>query len=170
MALAEAGVGTIILTSRSGKLYSGQGLEAMVEQIEALGAKVAFAKCDVSDEESVKSSLQWARETFGKINHVLCAAGLSDMEVIERTFTSKVNGTWYVHKHTLEDKIDSFISYSSMTNFLGTGGFQIYGGACSYLEELSRWRRAHGLAATTILFPEVMGVGMASAGGTKLEG
>mmetsp|Transcript_9725 Transcript_9725/g.17104 ORF Transcript_9725/g.17104 Transcript_9725/m.17104 type:complete len:1701 (-) Transcript_9725:124-5226(-) len=168
-ALAEAGVGTIVLTSRSGKVYTGQGLEAMIETMRTM-CTVAIEVCDTSSEESVKTMLDKVRSTYGKVNIILHAAGIADMERWEVTFNPKVYGSLYLTKHTAQDKIDAFICYSSMTNFLGTDSFVIYGAANSFLEELCRWRRARGLEGTCLMFPEVMGVGMASMGGTRTSG
>lgn len=160
-ALAELGVPIIILASRSGRLASGQGLEERVEKMRATGAQVVLlGGFDTSDVASIRRMMPTIRE-YGELKYVFHAAGISAMNVLE-TFPPKVNGAWELHQQTLNDNLNAFVCYASMTECLGTAFMSGYAQANTYMEELCRARNAMGLPATAVQFPEVMGVGMAA--------
>merc|ERR1712203_529896 len=125
-----------------------------------MGCKVIFDKCDTSSEQSIVDALHRARK-HGKLKHILHAAGVPSDDVYT-CFLPKVKGAWWLHHHTLDDKLKNFVCYASMTEFLGTGGMSAYAQANTYMEELCRQRHAMGLKATAMEFPEVEGVGMAA--------
>merc|ERR1712070_187130 len=129
---------------------------------ERMGAKVVLmAGCDTSQEELVLNMLDNTRK-LGPLRYVYHAAGVFDWD-IERVFAPKVNAAWWLHKYTLQDNLDAFICFASMTEMIGSAGMSAYAQANTYMEELCRYRHALNLCGTAIQFPEVMGVGMASA-------
>lgn len=161
-ALVEGGVRCVVLTSRSGKIYSGQGLEERIEAMRAIGARIELETCDTSSPQSVADMLQRVRSGLGPIRYVLHAAGVFSLEY-EPCFAPKVPGAWALHQHTLQDPVETFLTYGSMTECLGTAGMEAYGCANTYMDELCRYRHALGLPGTAVLFPEVQGVGMAGS-------
>ena len=53
--------------------------------------------------------------------------------------------------------------YSSVASLFGNIGQTNYSAANAYLDELARWRVSQGLAAVSVQWPAVSGVGMAAA-------
>ena len=106
MALQFAGCGAnVYIANRK----EDQGL-ATVKEIEALGVKGGFTKCDVAVEEDVKKLIADAAAFGGgKIDVIVNAAGvisLQDMmhtttEEVQRLFNINVIGTVHMIKHGL---------------------------------------------------------------------
>jgi tRNA1(Val) A37 N6-methylase TrmN6 len=161
-ALVECGVRCIVLASRSGKLAKDQGLEERVAKMEKIGAKIVLmGGCDTAKEELVVDMLNRTRQ-FGDLKYVFHAAGIFDFDV-EKVFGPKVSSAWWLHKYTLQDNLDAFVCFASMTECIGTAGMSSYAQANTYMEELCRYRHALVVCGTAVQFPEVMGVGMASS-------
>jgi len=159
--LVEMGVKCVILASRSGRLQKDQGLEERVAKMEKMGAQVVLmGGCDTSSEESTINMLERTRQ-YGHLRYVFHAAGIFEFD-IDKVFGPKVNAAWWLHKYTLQDNLDAFVCYASMTECLGTSGMSSYAQANTYMEELCRYRHALGLCGTAVQFPEVTGVGMAA--------
>src|SRR4051812_47338082 len=53
----------------------------IVQQIEALGQKALFVKTDVSDEDSVKHLVAQTIEVFGRLDILVCCAGILGKEI-----------------------------------------------------------------------------------------
>lgn len=166
VALAECGMKKFVLSSRSGKMTrDNQGLGRYLDALKSLGAEVVVEACDSSKEAHVVAMLDRVRERDGPIRMVLHAAGISapdGEETIEPLFAPKCEGAWYMHKHTLQDNLTGFLTYSSMSCMHGAAGMSCYAAACTYLDELVTWRKAKGLPGNSVMFPEVEGAGMAA--------
>jgi NAD(P)-dependent dehydrogenase (short-subunit alcohol dehydrogenase family)/acyl carrier protein len=171
--LADLGAHCIVLVSRSGRVsYSGQGLEDRLEGLQKLtGTDVKVMQCDVSQEDSVTALLSKVRALGHPIRGIVHAAGvLSDgmlakqnAATLAEVMIPKSLGAWYLHKHTRADDIKLFLLFSSVASLFGNPGQANYSAANSYLDGLASWRRTQNLAATSIQWPAVSGVGMAAA-------
>lgn len=165
-ALVEMGVKNIVLSSRSGRISRGnQGLDVRLEAIRSAGVRLELFACDVGVEESVVDFLNNVREKIGPIAHVFNAAGIvmpQDPSMMEPTYQPKVYGAFFMHKHTLQDDIKTFVFYSSMSAGAGANELHNYASANTYCDELSKWRQHHGLPCVSIQFPEVEDAGMAA--------
>ena len=171
-ALAEAGARCVVLASRSGEVkYSNQGLIERLEVLRQSGVTVVVHKCDMGDESQVKTMLDRVRAAHDPIRVVVHAAGVvsdallakQDVASMQRVFSAKANGAWYLHKHTMQDELQTFLVFSSTAVCFESPGQSNYAAANAYLDELGRHRHAKGLPGVSIQWPAVMGVGMAAA-------
>jgi NADP+-dependent farnesol dehydrogenase len=80
---ASAGIGKAILENLVKAGVNVVGLARRVERVEALAkdlerfpGKVFACKCDVSDEQSVKSAFKWIEENVGVVHMLINNAGV----------------------------------------------------------------------------------------------
>ena len=105
-------------------------LERIAQEIEAQGGNVAYAVCDVTKEEECKHLVEVAIERFGRIDVMICNAGLSmralfddcDLSVLHRlmdvNFWGTVNCTKYALPH-LQQSRGSLVGISSVAGIHG---------------------------------------------------
>jgi len=62
----------------------------------------------------------------------------------------KMQGTWNLHRQTLDQPLDFFVMFSSLSSVFGHAGQGSYAAANLFLDALAWHRRAHGLPALTI--------------------
>lgn len=108
----------------------GDELERIAQEIEAQGGKVAYCVCDVTKEEECKHLIEVAIERFGRIDIMICNAGLSmralfddcDLSVLHRlmdvNFWGTVNCTKYALPH-LQQSRGSLVGISSVAGIHG---------------------------------------------------
>jgi hypothetical protein len=80
----------------------------------------------------------------------------------------KVVGALNLHSVLADAPLDFFIMTSSVSGILGTPGQSNYAAANAYLDALARHRRATSSAATSVVLPMVLGVGVV-AENTEIE-
>ncbi len=136
MALAFAKCGANVFL---GNRKEEQGLQT-VKELEALGVKAGFAKCDVADEELVKEFVEKAKEFGnGSFDVFVNAAGVMSIEdllytsqkEINRVLNINVTGTMNTLKYALPvlyaQKKGNFVTVSSIAGREGNGMLQAYG-------------------------------------------
>ena len=108
----------------------GDELERIAQEIEAQGGKVAYVVCDVTKEEDCKHLVDVAIERFGRIDIMICNAGLSmralfddcDLSVLHRlmdvNFWGTVNCTKYALPY-LQQSRGSLVGISSVAGIHG---------------------------------------------------
>lgn len=80
----------------------------------------------------------------------------------------KVLGARNLHSVLADTQLDFFLTTSSVSGTLGTPGQSNYAAANSYLDALARHRVAAGAAATSVILPMILGVGVV-AENTEIE-
>lgn len=80
--------------------------EAVVKEVEALGQKALYLRTDVTDESAVQALVQQAVEHFGRLDILVCCAGILGWEkpFLEQTVTQfdkvmKINVYGVYHAH-----------------------------------------------------------------------
>ena len=164
MALQFAGCGAnVYIANRK----EDQGL-ATVKEIEALGVKGGFTKCDVAVEEDVKKLIADAAAFGGgKIDVIVNAAGvisLQDMmhtttEEVQRLFNINVVGTVHMIKHGLAhleaNKSGNMILVSSIAGRDGMGMLQTYSASkaavTSLMQSAAKHAAPYGVRVNAIL-------------------
>jgi acyl transferase domain-containing protein/NADPH:quinone reductase-like Zn-dependent oxidoreductase/acyl carrier protein len=135
------------------------------------GVQVTAYTGDVSDPgavDRVLAALGAGPHPLGGIVHtagVLADAPISglDWDKLEAVFRPKVYGGWLLHRaSTAVPGLRFFVAYSSVSSVLGNPGQANYAAANAYLDELMRWRAAHGLPALSVSWGPWAGVGMAA--------
>ncbi|RBM21201.1 type I polyketide synthase, partial [Streptomyces sp. PT12] len=163
--LAGAGAEHLVLTSRRGE--DAPGAPELADELRALGARVTIAACDVADREALATLVD---EVPG-ITAVVHTAGVAPMvplvdttpEDFAATLAAKVAGTRNLHE-LIPGPLDAFVLFSSNAGVWGSGGQGAYAAANAYLDAFAEWRRAQGLAATSVAWGAWAGGGIASLG------
>ncbi|KAG5953604.1 Type I Iterative PKS [Claviceps sorghi] len=174
--LSRQGAGHLVLLSRSGS--ATPAVTKLIEENVGKGACVHVMKCDVGDEESVRSSLSEIRQSLPPIRGVIHAAMVLRDTLFEKmTFQeynevvrSKISGALHLNKAVENDDLDFFVLLSSVAGIVGNRGQAAYAGANTFLDALARHRHQKGLAATSINLTAVEDVGyLANNASRKME-
>ncbi|MFC0435291.1 type I polyketide synthase [Kutzneria buriramensis] len=169
--VAERGFRSLVLTSRRG--IEAPGAAALKSELEALGATVTVAACDVSD----RDALAFLLEGISDLKAVVHAAGVAEnglvqavtAEELDAVLRPKADAAWYLHE--LTRGLDMFVLVSSVGGLLLAAGQASYAAANVFLDGLAQHRRALGLPATSLaygLWGVEAGLG-AELGDTDLE-
>jgi NAD(P)-dependent dehydrogenase (short-subunit alcohol dehydrogenase family) len=150
LALAREGA-DLVLAARD-----AAPLEALAREIEALGRRALVAPCDVSDERAVERAVARAIETFGKIDILVNAAGVTGpvetpvqdirAEDFRAVLETNVVGTFLPIKYVLPGMIAR--RYGKIVNISGTSGLRGYKYRTAYSS--SKWA-LRGLTRTVAL-------------------
>lgn len=164
--LARAGAQHLLLASRRGE--EAPGAKELAAELVALGARVTVAACDVSDREQLEGLLQSVPEDL-PLSAVFHAAGVSrgewvralTAEQLETTLAPKVEAALHLHDLTEHMNLQAFVLFSSITSIFGSAKLGVYSAGNVFLDCLAEYRRARGLAATSISWSSWEGEGMA---------
>ena len=118
---------------------------------------MSVVACDVSDREQLAGLLGGVPGEF-PLGAVVHAAGALDDGVIgslsperlEGVLAPKLDAAWYLHELTSDMDLDAFVLFSSAAGTLGSPGQGNYAAANASLDALAAYRRAQGLAGTSI--------------------
>jgi acyl transferase domain-containing protein len=146
------GVRSLVLVSRRGEAAPGAG--ELRAELEALGAVVRLAACDVTD----RAALTELIADVGELSGVVHTAGVLDDVTVEgltserlhSVLRPKVDAAWHLHELTRGMDLKAFVLYSSVSGLLGTAGQANYAAGNAFLDALAAHRRAAGLPATSL--------------------
>ncbi|HXA54828.1 MAG TPA: SDR family NAD(P)-dependent oxidoreductase, partial [Solirubrobacteraceae bacterium] len=149
------GARDLVLVSRRGR--DAPGAVELERELQARGARVAIAACDVSDREQLRALLD-GLPSGRPLSAVMHAAGVLDDGVIEllspervkRVLAPKVDAAWHLHELTRHLDLRAFVLFSSVAGTLGGGGQGNYAAANVFLDQLAAHRRAQGRAAVAM--------------------
>ncbi|MET9296621.1 type I polyketide synthase [Streptomyces sp. NPDC003077] len=163
--LARSGAEHLVLTSRRGA--DAPGAADLKAELEALGAEVTLAACDLADRDAV-ADLLGRIEDRHPLTAVLHAAGTARSSVLDRadlaefaeTTAAKVAGAAHLDALLADRDLDAFVLFASGAGVWGSGGQACYAAANAYLDALALHRRARGLPATSVAWGGWSGGGM----------
>ncbi|MCC5481342.1 SDR family NAD(P)-dependent oxidoreductase, partial [Streptomyces barringtoniae] len=132
--VAERGVRHLLLVGRRGA--EAPGAAELTAELEALGAEVVWAACDVADRvalEAVLASVPAERPLAGVVH----TAGVLDDGVIgslspervEVVLRPKVDAAWNLHELTRGADLSAFVLFSSAAGVFGAAGQGSYAAA-----------------------------------------
>ncbi|MGF1428948.1 type I polyketide synthase, partial [Kitasatospora sp. LaBMicrA B282] len=164
--VTEHGLTRLLLTSRRG--LEAPGAAELRAELDALGAEVTVAACDVSDRAALAELLA-AVPSEHPLTAVVHAAGvLADGTIgsltpaqLERVLRPKVDAALHLDELTRELDLAAFVLFSSVSGTFGGAGQANYAAGNAFLDALARRRRALGLPATSLVWgPWAQGSGM----------
>ncbi len=148
----------VVLVSRRGPASSGAA--GLRTELEEAGARVTVAACDAADRAGLAAVLG-AIPGESPLTAVVHAAGVGDGDAPVREITAdglaglwraKAGSAWLLHELVgeLGLDLDAFVLFSSGAAGWGSAGSPGYAAANAFLDGLAGYRRARGLAATSI--------------------
>ncbi|TGJ83710.1 hypothetical protein E0Z10_g5040 [Xylaria hypoxylon] len=165
--MMERGARHFAFISRSG--VDKPEAARLIADIQLSGASTQVVRADASDEEEVArivASLQAQRSIHGVIHAAMVLKDGMFEQMTHRSFVDcvkpKAQGALSLHRALESAGInpDFFVMTSSISALLGNTGQANYSAANSALDALARQRRAAGLAATSLVLPMVLDVGV----------
>uniref|UniRef100_UPI0030F4294C SDR family NAD(P)-dependent oxidoreductase n=1 Tax=Streptomyces sp. GSL17-111 TaxID=3121596 RepID=UPI0030F4294C len=152
-AVTRHGARHLLLVSRRGADAPGVG--ELVAELEAEGASVRVAACDVADREQLAALLASVDRPLTAVIH---SAGVLDDGVVEqltpeqvdRVLRPKVDAALHLHELTADADLSAFVLFSSVAALIGSPGQANYAAANAALDALASARRAEGLPATAL--------------------
>jgi acyl transferase domain-containing protein len=153
--MAETGAGHLALLSR--RTVNEEAAEA-IRRIESAGARVQVLQADITRQGELDRALSAIRQSGHPLKGIMHTAAVVDnaliRELTPETFrpvmAPKIEGTWRLHQTTLEEKLDFFVLFSSISAIHPQPGVGNYAAANAFLDTFAHYRRAHGLPATSI--------------------
>ena len=147
----------------------------MLAELEALGAKVTIASCDVADKAAVQALVDSLKDSLSAVIHAAGAASyalIPDItpEILELDIAAKVTGAWNLHEATQGLSLNAFISYGSIAGLWGSGQQLAYSAANAALEGLARHRQAQGQAGSCLHWGPWSGGGLVDLAGEENQG
>ncbi len=171
--LVEKGARHLVLV---GRRAPGAATAAVIQKLEAEGARILTVAADVASAEDVQRMLQEIRQAgLPPLRGLIHAAGVLEDGVLlqqnwprfAKVFAPKVSGAWNLHTATLGMTLDFFVLFSSTSALLGAAGQGNYAAANAFLDGLAHYRRALGLPAMSVAWGPWAEVGMAASLGSK---
>ncbi|WP_425274400.1 type I polyketide synthase [Streptomyces zinciresistens] len=172
--LARSGARHLVLTSRRGP--DAPGAAELRDELEALGARVTVAACDVTDRDALAAVLADVPEEF-PLSAVFHAAGVEQAAALvgmsladaAAVVSAKTAGAAHLDELLGDRELDAFVVFSSIAGVWGSGGQAAYSAANACLDALAQDRRARGLAGTAVAWGPWAEGGMAAAEGVERE-
>ncbi|MER6121063.1 SDR family NAD(P)-dependent oxidoreductase, partial [Streptomyces sp. NPDC001743] len=154
--LAERGAEHLVLVSRRGA--DAEGATELTAALEAAGARVTLASCDVTDRRQLRGLLTAIDRDEAPLRAVFHTAGVLDDRLLDRLDTEalaavtapKLAAATHLHELTRDRDLDAFVLYTSVIGALGNIGQANYAMANAALDALAAQRRAEGLPAISI--------------------
>ncbi|CAN8101888.1 unnamed protein product [Discula destructiva] len=172
--MLECGARRFTFLSRSGA--DTTSASHLVRHIESEGAFVQIVRGDVASKHDVMRAVRGIPAGHPLKGVVHAAMVLRDGLFHAMTYKQwkestepKVFGAHNLHSVLADADLDFFIMTSSVSGILGMPGQSNYAAANAYLDSLARHRRTTGKAATSIILPMVLGVGVVAESDTLEE-
>ncbi|WP_226001952.1 type I polyketide synthase [Paenibacillus sp. BJ-4] len=136
---------TLVLVGRS---MLDEGKQAILEELEALGARVEYKRVDIAQKEEVSKLILEIREEYGDLDGILHSAGvIQDRFIIHKTqegfaevMAPKVAGLVNLDQATKELNLDFFILFSSIAGIMGNPGQADYSAANAFMDAYALYR------------------------------
>lgn len=158
----------LVLVGRQGR--NAADAAAIIQAIEAIGAKVLVVKADMGNKADVRRLMKRVAELDVPLRGIYHGAGLVEDGMVEgmdwpqvrRVLAPKLDGAWWLHEFSAEAAPRDFVLFSSVLSLLGSAGQANYSAANACLDGLAAHRRRLGLPALVVNWGPWAESGMAS--------
>ncbi|MEM9489009.1 MAG: SDR family NAD(P)-dependent oxidoreductase, partial [Myxococcota bacterium] len=165
--VAEHGARHLLLTSRSG--MSSERAQALHGELQAAGAQVTIAACDMADRAAVAELLDTVPDDR-PLTAIFHTAGVLDdgvitslsADMLDRVARPKIDAAINLHELTAGRDLSAFVLFSSASGVTGNPGQGNYAAANTFLDALASQRRADGLPAVSLAWGPWADGGMAA--------
>ena len=172
--LAENGAQTIVLNGRRDPDPEAQ---EVIDKLRDNSIDVRLEIADITDSPAVEDMLSRISDSLPPLGGIIHSVGvLSDgvienqtWERFEQVMWPKVLGAWRLHRATLDQDLDMFILFSSVTGVVGNPGQSNHAAANSFLDQLAAHRRLLGLPGQAIAWGAWSGIGEAEEQRERIE-
>ncbi|XP_069502687.1 mycolipanoate synthase-like [Ambystoma mexicanum] len=157
--IAHNGGGYIVILSRR-KPSTEMETEMRALQNQYANTTIISLQCNVVVRSDVENAVTFIHRHLPKIpvkgvfhSAVVFHDGLLNnlrISHFEEVLSPKVGGAINLHCATMQEELDYFICYSSITSFVGNAGQANYAAANSFLDNFCHYRRNLGLSAQSI--------------------
>ncbi len=163
--LVKKGVRSLAIISRSGA--KTEKAQKFIAEMTSRGVVVYEEKADIADEKSIKSIIEKIKKTKSPIRGIIHSAMVLDDAILAdmtherfmKAVRPKVMGAWNLHNLTLDQPVDFFASFSSISGEYGALAQSNYAAANVFLDILSYYRQANGLPGITVSWGVITDVG-----------
>lgn len=143
--LAREYCARLVLTGRS-KLTNEQ--EEKLKEMRASGAEVVYFSGDISKFKDVERIIKQTKSLYGGINGIIHSAGVlrdayvrnKTVEEMKAVFAPKLYGTLHLDQVTAADKLDFFVTFSSLAALAGNAGQSDYSFANHFMDSFMESR------------------------------
>ena len=164
--LATKGAKHLTLLGRKG-LVTEEAIQ-VVDMLRKAGVTVHTPACDISDKKQVEEVFGLLATTAPELKGIIHAATLFDDGLLrsltpqrmKTVLAPKALGALHIHEVLADHALDFFVMYSSATTLFGNPGQGNYVAANYMLENLTTYRRAHGLTASFAAWGAISDVGV----------
>ena len=166
--LVSRGARHLVLVSRSGS-STHEARHAMLV-MRGKGVEVRVRAMDVADSAEVEHLFAEIDRELPALRGVIhgamvlddaLMAGLS-RERFTRVMAPKILGSWLLHTHSLNRRLDFFVMLSSISSLVGNAGQGNYAAANAFLDHFAHHLRRVGIPATTVNWGALAEVGVAA--------
>jgi myxalamid-type polyketide synthase MxaE and MxaD len=169
------GAKDVVLVGR--KAPSGEIQEMIGRTSQAHDARVTVENADISEYQDVAKLMEKIRKGHPPIRGIVHAAGVlldagllqQDWDRFVKVGAPKVAGAWNLHRLTENERLDFCLFFSSATSLIGNKGQANYAAANAFLDAFAFYRKAHGLAATSVNWGPWKEGGMAEQAAAKRQ-
>lgn len=163
--LAEQGARRIVLMGRNDPDNVAQ---KTIDKLADSGAQIIVRKGDAACGESLAAVLDEIRAAVPPLKGVFHLAGVVEQrllleqspENIKENMSAKVEGAWNLHRLTMDDPLEFFVLFSSLSTLMGGAGSGNYAAANIFLDALAHFRSRQGLPALSVNWGPFSEVGM----------
>lgn len=140
--LAEQCQARLVLTGRS---QLNDERQADIKALEAIGAEVMYVACDVAERTQLQALIEQVHNRFGSIDGIVHSAGVlrdsflrnKKPEEMAAVFAPKVTGTLLLDELSAKDKLDFFVTFSSLAALGGNAGQCDYAYANHFMDSFA---------------------------------
>jgi NAD(P)-dependent dehydrogenase (short-subunit alcohol dehydrogenase family) len=131
------------------RVKKAREINTSLQQFQAAGVEATYHSCDISDWDSVAKLLAEIRRQDGRIRGIIHGAGyaksarieMKSRAVLDRTVRPKFDGALALMLQTVDDPLQHFILFGSLSGRFGGNGLSDYAAANDALAKLSAWYR-----------------------------